>query len=183
MYTQVARLRADLDFMTALSAETQGGLEAKLEAVRTELRQRVERMAEEQRAERAASRTETLSLQGALEHMTREKEASEGQLRELLRRNRAEWDEEEQRLRGRLHRLTSAQHKAMEAGSFKAARQVLYWEHIKGEEAEPTLTWRSSDAHLPRSPPTAQQRGRFSHREEEEADWARLVPSAAESPF
>ena len=56
---------------------------------------------------------------------------------------------------------------------------------VKGEEAEPTLTWRSSDAHLPRSPPTARQRGRFSHREEEEqeADRARLVPSAAGSPF
>ena len=64
-----------------------------------------------------------------------------------MRRKKHEWDEEATALRGKIHRLQSVHKAAMDAGTLRA-RQLLYWDHVKGDDHDPSVSWRSADEPL-----------------------------------
>ena len=76
------------------------------------------------------------------------KEHSEVSLRGMMRRMKAEKDDEAAQLRHKIHRLSSVQKQAMDAGTLRA-RQILFWDSVRGDESDPSMTWRGAAEELP----------------------------------
>ena len=59
--------------------------------------------------------------------------------------------EEVTALRGKIDRLSSVQREAMDAGTLRA-RQILYWDSIKSDQEDASLTWRGAAEPLAPAP-------------------------------
>ena len=66
-------------------------------------------------------------------------------------------DEEAAGLRNKIHRLSSVQKQAMEAGSLRA-RQILFWDTMRGE-GDQSFSWRGAEVELPAPQTPATTRG------------------------
>ena len=66
----------------------------------------------------------------------------------VLRRYKAERDDETASLRSKINRMTAVQKEAMDSGPNRA-HQLLYWDSLKGTEPSPTKTWRGTEEPLP----------------------------------
>lgn len=144
----VARLRSDLAYMTQLASETEARLEANLVMLKVEKETAVDTLRQEMRQLVSKNENEVATLSASLQRSEKEKEATEMELRRMLRRQKAERDEETAALRGKIHRLSTVQKEAMDAGTLRA-RQILFWNHVKGDDEDPSTSWRSKDEPLP----------------------------------
>ena len=75
---------------------------------------------------------------------------------ELLREQRQRSEEEASSLKGKISRLRSVQREVLDAG-MQRGRKILYWDWVKGDGGESSLTWRSAgeelrEARPPQSP-------------------------------
>jgi hypothetical protein len=146
------RLRSDLAYMTQLASETQARLEAELVMARVDRESAVEALRGEMHQMMVRHTAEVERLQEALRAAEFDKEKSEFDLRGMLRRQRQEHHHEAGSLKSKVERLEAVHKEAMEAGTLKA-RQILYWETVKGEgKGSPSMTWRATDEKLPATP-------------------------------
>jgi hypothetical protein len=139
----VTRLRNDLAYMTQLASETQAQLETKLAMERVEKQAAIEGIRNEMQAMAGRHATEVGRLTEALRTLEAEKQDSEASLRATVHKQRAMRDEEAATLRTRLQRLESVHKAALGAGTVKG-RQILFWDSVKGDGGDSSLTWRAA---------------------------------------
>lgn len=142
------RLVQDNVFITQLASDTQANLEAQLTRLSAEKEATIAQMRAQLFQLQAQRDGEVGALEAALEHLGREKESSELRLRNMMQRKRVEWEEEAAALRGKVHRLMAVQKAAMDAPGHRKAHEILYWNHVKGDGSDASLTWRAADETL-----------------------------------
>jgi hypothetical protein len=142
-----SRMRCDLTYMTGLASETQTRLEERLAEERAEREETVGQLCGELERTREAYAVETARLSEALAASEREKQAMQVEMTEQLRVQRQTFEAEAAGLRGKIARHRSVQREALDAGIVRG-RKILYWDYVKGDGSESSLTWRSAHAKL-----------------------------------
>lgn len=98
----------------------------------------------------------------------------------VLNEQRQRSEEEASTLKGKISRLRSVQREVLDAG-MQRGRKLLYWDWVKGDGGESSLTWRSAseelrDARPPQSPAHARTNRVLLHPHRRLANLEGVVP-------